>query len=266
MVTQIIVKKKVRKLKNPVFLEGMPGVGNVGRIAAGFLVEKLKAEKIAELYSSYFQHVTLIHSDGTAHVIKGEFYIVKANKKNGLKRDLVIYLGDQQSELPQGTYELVHEILNFIKKLGVKELITMGGLKMDVAVDDPIVYGVASDKSIIKKYSKYPINFNSASKVGSIVGAVGLLIGYAPLYGMKGISLLVESFGPPILPDHKGAKKLLELLQEVLSIKLDLSEIAKKAKEQDILKEKIMRAGAPAETVKREKKTDIGSSSLTYIG
>jgi len=92
------------------------------------------------------------------------------------------------------------------------------------------------------------------------------LIGYAPLYGMKGVSLLVESFGPPILPDHKGAKKLLELLQKILGVKLDLSEIAKKAKEQDILKEKIMRAGAPAETVKREKKTDIGSSSLTYIG
>lgn len=265
MVTKIIVKKKIRKLRNPIFLEGMPGVGNVGRIAAGYIVDKLKGEKIAELYSSYFQHVTLIHSDGTAHVIKGEFYVIRANKKNGLKRDLVIYLGDQQSELPQGSYEIVNEILSFIKKLGVKELITMGGLKMDVDVEEPVVYGVGSDKSIIKKYSKYGINFDSASKVGSIVGAVGLLVGFAPLYKMKGVSLLVESFGPPILPDHKGAMKLLEMLKEILGINIDLSELAKKVKEQEVLKGKIM--SSTTSTIKREERRDVsGSTGLTYIG
>ncbi len=32
------------KLDNPIFIEGLPGVGNIGRVAAGYLVEDLKAK------------------------------------------------------------------------------------------------------------------------------------------------------------------------------------------------------------------------------
>ena len=53
MATKIVQLKKP-KLKNPIFIEGLPGVGNVGRIAAGYLVEELKAKKFAELWSSHF--------------------------------------------------------------------------------------------------------------------------------------------------------------------------------------------------------------------
>lgn len=264
MATFIVNIKKPGRLKNPIFLEGMPGVGNVGRIAAGYLVEKLKGEKIAELYSSYFQHVTLIHSDGTIHVIKGEFYVIRKSKKNGLKNDLVIYLGDQQSETSQGTYEIVHEILKFIKKLGVKEMITMGGLKVDSPVEDPKVYGAASDTKIIKKFEKYGIDFNSSGKVGSIIGAVGLLVGLGRLYKINGVSLLVESFGPPILPDHKGAKKLLEILMKILNIKLDLSEMEKRVKEQENLRKKLATTLPPPVTKKEEMETTT-KGELSYI-
>ena len=260
MTTIIITKKRIGRLKNPLFLEGMPGVGNVGRIAAGYIVEKLNGEKFAELYSSFFQHVTLIHANGTIHVIKGEFYVIKRKKSNGLKRDLIIYLGDQQSETSQGTYEIVWEILKFIKKLGVKEMITMGGLKVDRPVKEPKVYGAASDNEVIKKFKNYEIDFNSSGKVGSIVGAVGLLVGLGKLYGIKGVTLLVESFGPPILPDHRGAKKLLEILKEILKFKLDLKEIEKKVKEQEALRRKLSATFTPQPLPKREeetKKTDI---------
>ena len=33
------------KLNNPVLIEGLPGIGNVGKIAADFIVEELKGEK-----------------------------------------------------------------------------------------------------------------------------------------------------------------------------------------------------------------------------
>ena len=39
------------KMKNPILVEGLPGIGNVGRVAVGYLVAELKMVKIAELYS-----------------------------------------------------------------------------------------------------------------------------------------------------------------------------------------------------------------------
>ena len=36
------------KFKNPVLIEGLPGIGNVGRVAAGYLVSELKMKKFAQ--------------------------------------------------------------------------------------------------------------------------------------------------------------------------------------------------------------------------
>ena len=41
-------------LENPVFVQGLPGFGNVGRIAAHLLIKFSEARPFAELYSPSF--------------------------------------------------------------------------------------------------------------------------------------------------------------------------------------------------------------------
>ena len=41
-------------LNKPVLIEGLPGVGNVGKIAADFLAEKLEAKHFATVLSKHF--------------------------------------------------------------------------------------------------------------------------------------------------------------------------------------------------------------------
>ena len=77
--TKIIMLKKPR-LKNPIFIEGLPGVGNVGRIAAGYLVEELGAKKFAELYSPHFMPFVLLHQTSEIHMLRNEFYYWKGKK------------------------------------------------------------------------------------------------------------------------------------------------------------------------------------------
>ena len=76
--TNIRMLEKTPKLKNPVFIEGLPGVGNVGRIAAGYLTEELEAVKFAELFSSHFYPFVLLHQSSAVHVLKNEFYYYKS--------------------------------------------------------------------------------------------------------------------------------------------------------------------------------------------
>ena len=45
---------KMPKLKKPVFIEGLPGIGNVGKLAVDFLIDELKAKKIFEITSILF--------------------------------------------------------------------------------------------------------------------------------------------------------------------------------------------------------------------
>src|SRR3990172_9151137 len=66
-------------LKEPALVQGLPGLGYVGKVAVDYFVEKLKPKKFAELYSGYllFPDGNLginISEDGTYSLPKYEFY------------------------------------------------------------------------------------------------------------------------------------------------------------------------------------------------
>jgi len=261
MTTKIIVIEKP-KLKNPVFIEGLPGVGNVGRVAAGYLVEELKAKKFAELISSHFMPVALIPQGSQVEMIKAEFFYWKAKNKN--QNDLIIMIGDSQSADPEGHYEIVDEILKFLKKLNVKEIFSLGGLNIGVQTEKPKVVGAVSDASLEKKYRKYNIIFDTSQRVGTIVGAAGLFVGLAKYYNIPAICLLGETSGMPFLPDPRSAEAVIKVLSEILNLKIDTSKLQERIKE---MKEFMKRIEAmqnqllqPPITPKTEKE------KLTYIG
>src|SRR6266571_4118104 len=110
-------------LKDPIFIEGLPGIGNVGKLAAEHLKDELKAVKFAEIFSKYFPPQVLVQEDGQVKLVNNEMHYVK---RNGGK-DLVLLTGDYQGLTPEGQYELSDFILRELKKLGVRRLFTRGG-------------------------------------------------------------------------------------------------------------------------------------------
>ncbi|MEM5853443.1 MAG: proteasome assembly chaperone family protein [Candidatus Aenigmatarchaeota archaeon] len=236
MVTKIIEFERP-KLKNPVFVEGLPGIGNVGRIAAGYLVEELKAKKFAELFSSHFMPFVLVQDNSAVHVLKNEFYYWKAKEKN--QRDLILLIGDSQSIDPEGHYEIVETILDYIKKFDVKDIFALAGLSVGEEKEKPKVIGTVSDVGLIKRYEKYGIEFRSVGRVGTIVGASGLFVGLGKLKGMNGVCLLAETTGFPIIPDPKGAEAILNILTKILNLKIDTSRLKEKVREMEELMKKV---------------------------
>ena len=65
---EIITTEEV-SLKDAILLEGLPGVGNVGKLAAMHLIEELKAKKCLEIYSSHFPPQVLINEDGIVNLV-----------------------------------------------------------------------------------------------------------------------------------------------------------------------------------------------------
>src|SRR2546428_13325667 len=72
------------KLNDPIFIEGLPGIGNVGKLAAEHLRDELKGVKFAELFSKYFPPQVLVQEDGLIKLVNNEFHYVKRNGGRGL--------------------------------------------------------------------------------------------------------------------------------------------------------------------------------------
>ena len=90
-------------LKDPILVEGLPGVGHVGKLVADHMVEELKAEKIIEIYSPHFPPQVMVKEDGTIKQVRNEIYAYHG--RNG-EPDLLILIGDYQSATNEGHYEL----------------------------------------------------------------------------------------------------------------------------------------------------------------
>ncbi|MCS7094081.1 MAG: proteasome assembly chaperone family protein [Candidatus Aenigmarchaeota archaeon] len=259
MTTKIIVTERP-KLKRPIFIEGLPGVGNVGRVAAGYLIEELKAKKFAELISSHFMPIVIIPQGSTVEMVKIEFFYWK-NKKG--KNDLIIMIGDSQSVDPEGHYEIVEEIVKFIKSLGVKEIFALAGLNIGVMTEKPKVVGAVNDPSLEEKYKKYGIVFDTSKRVGTIVGAAGLFLGIAKYYGIQATCLMGETSGMPFLPDPKSSEAVLKVLTQILGIEIDTSKLEDEVKKMKELMKKIEATQAQMFQLPAQAKKEEG---LTYIG
>ncbi|MDR0911550.1 MAG: proteasome assembly chaperone family protein [Methanobrevibacter sp.] len=222
--TQINVLKEV-KLDNPIFIEALPGIGHVGKLAADHMIDELEAIKFAEIYSPLFPPQVFVSEDGLVENMVNEFYYLKANEERN--RDYLILVGNTQALSPEGQYELSGLILDFVESYGVKEMYTLGGLATGRPVEEAKVYGSATDLEIIEILKETDITIRSAD--GGIVGASGLLLGLGNLRGMKGACLMGET--PGYFIDPEAAEAILNKLTELLGFTINTDKLEERAEE-----------------------------------
>ncbi|MCD6381842.1 MAG: proteasome assembly chaperone family protein [Candidatus Aenigmarchaeota archaeon] len=254
--TYIHIFEKPKKLKNPILIEGLPGIGNVGRAAAGYLVNKMKAKKIAEMYSPHFLPLIVVNEKSMAYLLKSEFFLIK-----GKTNDFIVLIGDFQSTTSDGYYEISGKILDFAIQLGVKQIVTLGGMATGKIEKEPKIYGVVNDEKLIKKLKKYGINFKPHVPE-TIVGISGILVGLAKIKGIPAFSLMAETPGFPfMLADPIAADSMLRILIDMFGFDVDLTDLEKGVKE---LEEKIKKA----EEIHKQMLQKISEErkDLEYIG
>jgi uncharacterized protein (TIGR00162 family) len=245
--------EKKPKLKDPIFIEGLPGIGNVGKLAVEHLIEITKAKKFAELYSKDFPPQVFINSDGTVKLVNNEFYYRKASKKD--QRDLILLTGDYQGLSSQGQYDLVESILDVVQELGVKKMYTLGGYGLGHEIKDPKVLFATTDKHLVKTVKKYGAVFKKNEPGGGIIGASGLLLGLGKNRGLEGVCFMGET--PGYLVDPKSAKAVLKIVTKLTNIDVDFSRLEEKAKEIELIAKQL----SEMETMSRDR-----TDELRYIG
>ena len=201
--------------KNPILIEGLPGLGLVGKIALRYLIKQLKAKKVAYLYSPHFPYFVLVNKKGNVRLLRGAFYYYK--NPNG-PNDIVLFTGDSQSQTIEGQYEIADQILNFSEKHGVKTIATIGGYRMEPK-EKPKVFIAATSQEILDKALQAGATLSTSGS--PIVGTAGLILGLAKFKKISALCLLGETRG--YLPDPLAAKSILEVLKSTFNFELDLT-------------------------------------------
>ncbi len=249
------------EVNNPVLVEGLPGVGHVGRIAAKHLCTELKAKKFASMYSDSLPPQILIKRSGMILNMKNDFYYWKASNKK--QKDIIFVIGNTQSATPEGQYGLAEKILDVAAEYKVKMLYTLGGLGVGRLVEKPRVFGAVTHKKFIPELEKLGVVVRRDG-TGQIIGVSGLLLGMGTLRGMDGICLMGETSGYYL--DPNSARAVLSVLTKLLNVEIDMSKLTKKAKDAE-------KKVAEAQKMERKMMEDLGviqrepsEDQMRYIG
>jgi len=85
-----------------------------------------------------------------------------------------------------------------------------------------------------------------------------------PIYGVKGLCLLGETSGFPIVTDPSAAEAVLKVVEKILGIKIDLSKLDEKIREMHKFTKKLEEL--QQEAIRQMKPKMKTSEELGYIG
>ena len=216
------------KLEDPVLIAGFDGWGNALDISSAmvsYMIRKLKAEHFAKVNPDFFyrydENRPVVNiEDGTLKSVSspgGSFYSVETGS-NG--RDIVIL---KANEPTLRWFHFVDELFSLCQKLGIRTIITLGGMYDNVLHSDRIISAIASSDALssrLKEKNVIPINYRGASAIHSTIHSEGQARGFECVslwchcpYYLQGAT----HFG---ILSHLGA-----LLSFLVGFELDLEEL-----------------------------------------
>lgn len=263
--------KLLPTLHNPVLLEGLPGIGNVGKIAVDFLIEEFRAEKLYSFFSYKFPYSVFVNEHNLVEMPQLALYYKKFNGKrkgSSAPRDLLLLTGDIQPIDEESCYLFCEEVIKIAKQFKCSEIITTGGIGLQTVPEKPRVYVTANTSRIFNDYTRPHLRVEAETfgVVGPIVGVSGILLGLSQRYKEEAVALLAETFGHPMYLGIKGAKEILRVLEAKFSWNINLHKMSREIieLEKEIIKKTADWASEtahPAAAGARTKKIDAG-----YIG
>ncbi|MBU1704572.1 MAG: PAC2 family protein, partial [Nanoarchaeota archaeon] len=219
---------KKPKLNRPVLIEGLPGIGNVGKVAIDFLIDELKAKKLYEITSFAFPHSVFINEDNLVELPSVEIYY---KSFGGKKPDLLLLAGDIQPTDEISCYEFSELMLDLFSELKGKEIITLGGIGLQEIPKKPKLYCTSNSKEMIKRYKDKDLNEKIYGVVGPIVGVSGLLVGLAAQRKIDAMAVLAETYAHPLYLGVKGSREILKFLNRKFKLDVDVDKLEKEVED-----------------------------------
>ncbi|QLG63469.1 proteasome assembly chaperone family protein [Halorarum salinum] len=234
------------ELDEPALVEGLPGVGHVGKLVAEHLVEEFDGTLVRRAYTTEFPPQVTVDDEGVTELTHAEFHHVDAD---GV--DLLVLTGDHQAASNEGHYTLTDAFLDVADDFGCERAFALGGVPTGELIDDDEygVLGAVNDADAKPELEDADVEFRADEPAGGIVGVSGLVLGLGGRRGLEAACLMGETSG--YLVDPKSAQAVLEVLQTVLGFEVDFADLEERAEEMEEVVGKIQEmqggGGMPSE-------------------
>jgi len=240
-------------LDAPAFVEGLPGVGHVGKLAAEHLVEEFDGELVRRVHSEHFPPQVTVDDESVASLAAAEIYAVHAGGA-----DLLVLVGDFQAGDAVGQYRVAEAFLDVAASFDASEILTLGGAPTGEMVEEYTVIGAVTDVKHQERFAAAGVEFRPSEPTGGIVGTSGLLLGLGARRGLPAACLMGETSG--YLVDPRSAQAVLEVLQHVLDFEVDFGSLEDRAEElEEMIREFQEQQGGGVEAAPSDE-------DLRYIG
>jgi proteasome assembly chaperone (PAC2) family protein len=223
--------QKKLKLKSPILIEGMPGIGNVGKISMDMLIEETRAELIMSFHSYKMPNSVFVNEKNLVDLPK-----ISLHHKKIRGQDYIFLTGDVQPIDEESSYEFCEMIIHLFKEMKGKFIITLGGIGLSDVPENPEVYITGNNEKFLKDVTlqlskkKLKYNKNIYGKVGPIMGVSGVLLGLSKNFDVLAYSLLAETFGHPLFVGLKGSRAILHILNKNYSLDMNMARLDKEIK------------------------------------
>ncbi|MBS7659440.1 MAG: proteasome assembly chaperone family protein [Candidatus Bathyarchaeia archaeon] len=218
---------EVRKApKEAYMIFGFPDVGLVGVIAASHLITELGLTEIAYIESKLLPPVTVLH-EGLPHSpirVYGNHQIMLAVSEIPLQEELV--------------HPVTRKLIDWGREKEVKLMISLSGIPVPGRQDleELKVFAAASTGETLKMIQEKGVEILME---GYMVGPQAVMLQYCATLKLPAVTLLSQCFFN--YPDPEAAAKVLDLLANIIGVKVDVSKLIEKGEEIRIKARDIMR-------------------------
>lgn len=211
--TFVKIISKPLKSKNPLVIEGFPGIGLVGNIACQHIIEEMGMKYVGSIDSKYFPPLAVLFNG----IVYMPVRIYEAPKK-----DIVVVISDIPIH-PTASYDLSKVLVDWMVSIKAKNIVSIAGIATTTGMRR--VFGGATNNEMLEKIKDKTEIF----QVGTISGISGSIMTECFIRNIPAISLLGETPGPN--PDPRAAVEVLTVLNKIFDLSINTEKLMSQAEQ-----------------------------------
>jgi uncharacterized protein len=199
--------------KNPLLIEGFPGIGLVGNIASQYMVHEMKMKYLGAMNSRFFPPLAVM--------IGG---VVNMPVRIYEKEELGLILMTSDIPIhPMASYDVGVEMVRWARSIKVREMVCLAGITL--MTEQRRVFGSVSAPALLDRIK----GATEVFELGTISGIAGSIMNECRIRGLPAVCLLGETLSDE--PDPRSAASTIEALNKIYGIGVDTSKLIERAAE-----------------------------------
>jgi len=214
-IVQVILEKEP-SVKNPILIEGFPGIGLVGNIASQYIVNELNMTYLGAMSSKFFPPLA---------VLLGGVVNMPVRIYEDAGKGMVILTADVPIH-PLASYDIGREIVSWAESINAKEMVCLAGIT--VMSEQHRVFGAVSKKDLLDRIK----DMTEIFELGTITGITGSIMNECRIRNMPAICLLGETASAD--PDPRAAIATIEALNKIYSLGISTAKLSEQAEQIEV--------------------------------